>query len=45
MTTDRAPDSPLSPEHRALLALPHRPPMRLVEEVLAIGCRHPKPVL
>lgn len=29
-------DQPLSPERRALLALPHRPPMRLVEEVVAI---------
>jgi len=30
------PEQPLSPERRALLALPHRPPMRLVEEVVAI---------
>jgi 3-hydroxyacyl-[acyl-carrier-protein] dehydratase len=32
------PDSahPLSPERQALLNLPHRPPMRLVEEVVAI---------
>jgi 3-hydroxyacyl-[acyl-carrier-protein] dehydratase len=29
-------DPPLSPERRAFLALPHRPPMRLVEEVIAL---------
>lgn len=36
MTTEPAADSSVSPERRAFLALPHRPPMRLVEEVLAI---------
>ena len=36
MTRDLAPDPPLSPERRAFLELPHRPPMRLVEEVTAI---------
>jgi 3-hydroxyacyl-[acyl-carrier-protein] dehydratase len=30
------PDHPPSPERRALQALPHRPPMRLVEEALAV---------
>jgi 3-hydroxyacyl-[acyl-carrier-protein] dehydratase len=35
-TTDSLSDQPLTPERKALLALPHRPPMRLVEEVLAI---------
>ena len=36
MTTNSGTDRPLSPERRAFLALPHRPPMRLVEEVVAI---------
>jgi len=35
-TTSSRSDRPLTPEQRAFLALPHRPPMRLVEEVLAI---------
>jgi len=35
-TTDSLSDQPLTPERKALLTLPHRPPMRLVEEVLAI---------
>jgi 3-hydroxyacyl-[acyl-carrier-protein] dehydratase len=35
-TTTSGPDDSLSPERRAFLALPHRPPMRLVEEVVAI---------
>jgi 3-hydroxyacyl-[acyl-carrier-protein] dehydratase len=30
-------DRSLSPERRAFLGLPHRPPMRLVEEVVAIA--------
>ncbi len=29
-------DHPLSPERRAFLSLPHRPPMRLVEEVVSL---------
>jgi 3-hydroxyacyl-[acyl-carrier-protein] dehydratase len=36
MTTDSRTDGPLSPERRAFLALPHRPPMRLVEDVVEI---------
>jgi 3-hydroxyacyl-[acyl-carrier-protein] dehydratase len=34
--TDSGSDYPLSPERRAFLSLPHRPPMRLVEEVVAL---------
>ena len=34
--TDSSSEPPLTPERRAFLALPHRPPMRLVEEVVAI---------
>jgi 3-hydroxyacyl-[acyl-carrier-protein] dehydratase len=36
MATDPRTDGPLSLERRAFLALPHRPPMRLVEEVVEI---------
>ncbi len=37
MNTNQPPaDEPLSPERRALLELPHRPPMRLVEEVIEL---------
>lgn len=35
-TIDTAPNHPPSPERRALQALPHRPPMRLVEEALEV---------
>lgn len=35
-TNEPGVDQPLSPERRAFLGLPHRPPMRLVEEVVAI---------
>jgi len=34
--SDSGADRVLTPEQRAFLALPHRPPMRLVEEVIAI---------
>ena len=34
--TDSGSDHELTPEQRAFEALPHRPPMRLVEEVVAI---------
>ena len=33
---DSPSDRPLSPERTAFLTLPHRPPMRLVEEVVAL---------
>jgi 3-hydroxyacyl-[acyl-carrier-protein] dehydratase len=36
MSTDDSASAPLSPERKALLGLPHRPPMRLVEEVVAL---------
>jgi 3-hydroxyacyl-[acyl-carrier-protein] dehydratase len=36
MTTKSGSDRPLSPERSAFLSLPHRPPMRLVEEVVAL---------
>ena len=35
-TTDSGSDPPLTPELRGFLLLPHRPPMRLVEEVVAL---------
>jgi 3-hydroxyacyl-[acyl-carrier-protein] dehydratase len=35
-TIHSGPDQRTSPERRALQALPHRPPMRLVEEALAV---------
>jgi 3-hydroxyacyl-[acyl-carrier-protein] dehydratase len=34
--TDSPSDEILSPERKAFLALPHRPPMRLVDEVVAL---------
>jgi len=34
--TDPPSDQPLTPERKAFLVLPHRPPMRLVQEVVAI---------
>jgi len=34
--TDPPSGHPLTPERQAFLALPHRPPMRLVEEVVAL---------
>ena len=34
--TDPRSDQPLTPERTAFLALPHRPPMRLVGEVVAL---------
>jgi len=36
MRADGSAGVPLSPERQALLNLPHRPPMRLVEEVVAL---------
>jgi len=35
--TDRPSGQPLTPERAAFLALPHRPPMRLVEDVVALA--------
>jgi 3-hydroxyacyl-[acyl-carrier-protein] dehydratase len=35
-TIDSGHDDPLTPELKALQGLPHRPPMRLVEEALAV---------
>jgi 3-hydroxyacyl-[acyl-carrier-protein] dehydratase len=35
-TTDRPPDQALTPERKALLALPHQPPMRLVGDIVAL---------
>ena len=36
MTRDPTDEPPLTPERKAFLGLPHQPPMRLVEEVVAL---------